>query len=136
SQHAGIDALLAELEIEPGDHPGQTHHVVKVIELDGGGDYDEIDALIAELEADLASTPAKHELVKVYQHDTSDVEEIDALIAELEADLANDFEILEEEVQVDFRPKASDQSRVQELEKEVTELRELVESLVKELNKR
>ena len=161
-QGADIDALLAELEIELGDYAG--HHVVKVVELDGGGDYDEIDALIAEIEADLMGT-TKHEMVKVVELDGADYVDIDSLIAEIEADLMGttthemvkvveldsadyvdidaliaeieaDLEVIEEPVLRDAKNVDSEQARIQELETEVSELRELVESLVKELNQR
>jgi len=61
--------------------------------------------------------------------------EIEALIREIEADINAEAEVIVE-AEVVTTVVDSEQSRVDELESEVADLRELVESLVKELNKR
>ena len=106
---AEIEALIAELEdVSFGEG-------VHVIELHGDatGEADEIDALIAQIEAEL----------------TGELETVD-FVVEVGEPILKDVEILSH-YEIDEK-----QERIEELEAEVDELRELVESLVKELNER
>lgn len=118
-----IEALIRELEGQVG-HGGQhgEHHVIQVIE-------DE-DFPMHELGASI-----EVELEDIYEGETDLDNEIEALIRALESE----GEVQVEAEIITVAPKAvsaKEQSRIAELESEVEELRGLVESLVKELNKR
>ncbi|MFT6040680.1 MAG: hypothetical protein ACI9C2_000844 [Gammaproteobacteria bacterium] len=113
-----IDALIHELG---GNNVTTEVRVIRLDDLASADDFTEIDALIAELEGELATS------------------ELDALLAELEADLAT----FESEVAIEFtapvvaKPVAkSVDAKVEALESKVAELEAIIESLVKELNQR
>ena len=123
-----IAALLVQLE------DATAVEAVQVIEVHADG-YDEVDALIAEIEAELAMADGEPAMGAI------DLDaELEALMAEIEADLVIEEvawePVVEEAVLVDVEVLDAKQERIDELEGEVAELRELVESLVRELNER
>ena len=113
-----IDALIAELE---GD--GQMPHVIHTTTAPGDDIEMEIDALLAQLEG--TAPKAKGGKLKSKQ---------DALAMELETVIV-EFEVPAVPAPAPAPATGAEQQRIAELEGEVEELRSLVDSLIKELNR-
>ena len=116
-----IDALINELG---GDHAQTEVRVIRLTDMGADADFNDIDALIAELEGDLASI------------------ELEALLADLESEVVT-LEI--DTAKVNAAPvvvapavpaKPAVDAKIAALESKVADLEAIIESLVKELNQR
>ena len=132
---AEIEALLAELEGSSERQPANLQ--AKVVHLEPAtGKQDELDAQIdAEIEALIAalegSAPATSKGKQAQPKTDELAKEIESILVELEAPAAP-----KAAPKPAPAPNASaDKERIAELEGEVEELRSLVDSLIKELNR-
>ncbi|MDG1500347.1 MAG: hypothetical protein P8R48_10290 [Planctomycetota bacterium] len=113
-----IEALVNELG---GDHAQAEVRVIHLADVETATDFDDIDALIAELEGDLATT------------------KLEALLADLESDVVTleiDAAKVETSPVVVAPAKPAVDAKVAALEAKVADLEAIIESLVKELNQR